>query len=289
MPTVPLLERGCECLLGLLRAPRAAQRAWLGLAIVGRNALGREHSTPGPGGMCRITGGSGKRLPQQERHGEALGSQEEASGRGEPHPANVQEQLQACWGRCQAGGRARAGDGVREGAAGSLCDPGQRASLPGQLLPPDAQTLLDGGPFRLRGLWVPTSTACISLSSKLGAEKPVLGTRSLHAIFLEEDAVVSVDPSTLTWTEARELFLGPAWHPLTTRLTNQDRGWVERVPPGTWTQAQRPQQEAGDGPRAAPPPCESEDFFLHCTPGSLAKLPTTAQMWPAPVLNKLPG
>lgn len=131
LPTVPPLERGCERPPGLLRAPLAAQRAWLGLAIVGRNALGREHSTPGPGGMCRVTGGSGKRLPQQERHGEAPGSQEEASGRGEPHPANVQEQLQACWGRCQAGGRARAGDRVRGGAAGSLCDPGQRASLPG--------------------------------------------------------------------------------------------------------------------------------------------------------------
>lgn len=131
MPAVPPPERGCERPPGLLRAPLAAQRAWLGLAIVGRNALGRQHSTPGPGGMCRVTGGSGKRLPQQERHGEAPGSQEEASGRGEPHPANVQEQLQACWGRCQAGGRARAGDRVRGGAAGSLCDPGQRASLPG--------------------------------------------------------------------------------------------------------------------------------------------------------------
>lgn len=87
---------------------------------------------------------------------------------------------------------------------------------------------------------MPTSTACISSSSKLGAEKPVLGTRSLHAIFLEEDAVVSVDSSTPTWTEACKLFLGPARHPWTLRLTNQVRGWVERVLPGMWAQARGP-------------------------------------------------
>ena len=53
--------------------------------------------------MCRVTGGSGKCLPQQERHGEAPRRQEEARRRGELRPANVQEQLQACWGRCQWG------------------------------------------------------------------------------------------------------------------------------------------------------------------------------------------
>ena len=169
--------------------------------------------------------------------GEARGGAAEAGGSPQERRAPSCQRAGAAaglLGKVPMGGRARAGDRVRGGAAGSLCDPGQRASPPwGLLLPPDAQTRLDGGPFRLRGLWVPTSTACISLSSKLGAEKPVLGTRSLHAVFLEEDAVVSVDPSTPTWMEACELFLGPAWHPWTARLTNQDRGWVERVPPGT--------------------------------------------------------
>lgn len=237
MPAVPPPERRCKRPPGLLGAPLAAQRAWPGLAIVG-SSPGKRAQHPRP---WRNVPRHWRQWEAPATTGEARGGAREAGGSQRERRAPSCQRAGAAaglLGKVPSGGRARAGDRVRGGAAGSLCDPGQRASPPwGLLLPPDAQTRLDGGPFRLRGLWVPTSTTCISSSSKLGAEKPVLGTRSLHAILLEEDAVVSVDSSTPTWTEACGLFLGPARHPWTLRLTNQDRGWVERVLPGMWAQA----------------------------------------------------
>ena len=65
--------------------------------------------------------------------GEARGGAAEAGGSPQERRAPSCQRAGAAaglLGKVPMGGRARAGDRVRGGAAGSLCDPGQRASPP---------------------------------------------------------------------------------------------------------------------------------------------------------------
>lgn len=140
--------------------------------------------------------------------------QDRTSGRGLLPPTHLQEQLQAHRGGCPGWGKGRRWERWKTRGQSLPCHQLHHYETLGEepllSLSPDTQwTGPDSGPSKLQDLRVPATTFCTSSFSKLGARKPSLTIRSFHAVFPEEDTIVSVDPSIPTLAEAPKLFLDP--------------------------------------------------------------------------------
>lgn len=181
---------------GLLGAPLAAQRAW---PISNREAPWEESTAPQALEECACVTGGREACHNSRGTGRRQGGRRGSQWRGELRPANVHRSS------CRpAGEGAKGGEGPGlvtesgEGQPAHCVTLGKGPRLPGASFTPRCtDTIRTEVPSGSEDYGCQLAPPALS-SSKLGAEKPVLGTRSLHAIFLEEDAVVSVDSSTPT-------------------------------------------------------------------------------------------